>query len=356
MLNAFINKSNNNNNKHTDININKKTNINKYIFALYYSAKENNKKYIMCFDAESKTFKMRNIINHNFNKNFNDSINKKNNKSRSIYLINDNNYYIVTGLNCNKFYQYNYKLNKFIQLNDLKYNHSNGAMISFYDKIICLSGDYNKKAELYLESEKKWIELPEMKVERSNFCSCIIKDKYIFAFFGYNNPNKTYLDSIEYFDIINYKINIQNKKDNYINWRYLEYNYFNNNPSCKTINLIGSIAINYNDEKIMFLGGKNYLSEEDEKDEKGYYELIINENNENINNEKMDGYIENIKTKGLLNFSNVKFCFNFDYQYIEELNNDNVLKEPAFVVFDNNYFAHLIKLSTMNHEIYLLLI
>ena len=329
-----------------NMNINKKSNINKYIYALYYSANEYFNKYIICFDAETKAFKIRNINNTNFNKNFNDSINRKNKKSRSIYLIKDNYYHIVTGPNCNKFYQYDYYQDKIIQLNDLKFNHSNGNMISFYDNIVCLSGDYNKKVELFLENEKQWIELPEMQVERSHFCSCIIKDKYIFAFFGYNVPNKTYIDSIEYFDIINYMLNIQNKKDNIINWSYLEYNYFSDRPSCKKINLIGSVAVNYNNEKIIFLGGKNYL----EKNDEGYYELIVNDTN--INDEKMDGYFEKIKTKGLFNFHSVKSFFNYNYKYIEELNQDNVLKEPVFVAFDNNYFVHLIKLSTMNHETY----
>ena len=348
MLNTLtisnILKNYNNNN----MNINKKSNINKYIYALYYSANDYFNKYIMCFDAETKSFKIRNINNTNFNKNFNDSINRKNKKSRSIYLIKDNYYYIVTGHNCNKFYQYDYYQDKIIQLNDLKFNHSNGNMISFYDNIICLSGDYNKKVELFLENEKQWIELPEMQVERSHFCSCIIKDKYIFTFFGYNVPNKTYIDSIEYFDIINYMLNIKNKRDNFIYWSYLEYNYFNDRPSCKKINLIGSVAVNYNNEKIIFLGGKNYLEKKD--DDEGYYELVVNDTN--INDEKMDGYLEKIKTKGLVNFNSVKLFFNYNYKYIEELNQDNVLKEPVFVAFDNNYFVHLIKLSTMNHEIY----
>ena len=61
-------------------------------------------------------------------------------------------------------------------------------------------------------------------------------------------------------------------------------------------------------------------------------------------------YIEKIKTKGIINFKNI--FFNNNYKYFEDLNQDNVLKEPIFVAFDNNYYVHMIKLSTMNHEVY----
>ena len=334
----------------TNANINKKSYRKKYIFALYYSLQENYKNFILCFDAETKSFKIKNTNNFkNFNKHFYESINKTNMLSRSIYLINNNNYYIVTGLNCNKFYQYNFKQNKINQFNDLVYNHSNGVMITYCDKIICLSGDYNKKVELYLDDENKWVELPEMQVERSHFSSTIIKNKYIFSFFGYNAPNKTYLNSIEYLDINDCNMKIKTKKtkkNNTIYWRYLEYNYFSNRPSYKKINLIGSVAVNYNNEKIIFLGGKNYLRKDDDE---GYYQLILDDTK--IINEEIDGYIEKINTKGLTNFK-VNYFFNYDYKYIEELNQDNILKEPVFVAFDNNYFVHLLKLSTMNHEIY----
>ena len=235
------------------------------------------------------------------------------------------------------------------QLRDLKYNHLNGSMISYNDKIICLSGDFNKKVELYLENENKWLELPETQIERSYFSLCIIKNRYLFIFFGYNYPNRMYLNSIEFLDISNYHINnIMNfqRGNNIINWRYLDYNYYSNNESFQKINLIGSIAVNYNDEKIIFLGGKNYLINQDDD---GYYQFIFDENDIN-DNEMIISYIEKIKTKGITNFKNI--FFNNNYKYFEDLNQDNVLKEPIFVAFDNNYYVHMIKLSTMNHEVY----
>jgi hypothetical protein len=237
------------------------------------------------------------------------------------------------------------------QYSDLKYNHSNGTMISYCNKIICLSGDLTKKVEIYSEEDSTWLELPEMQVERNSFSACIIKNRYLFAFFGYNIPSKSYLNTIEYFDIVNYNINIMNMRiTNNINdnvyWKNLEYNYFNNKPSLNKINLVGAISINYKNEKIIFLGGKNGLYDDNEE---GYYQLILDDTN--MKSKDLNGYIEKIKTKELSKFNNC-YYFNFSYKYIEELNQDNILKEPAFVAFDSNHFVHLVKLSTMNHEIY----
>ena len=187
-----------------------------------------------------------------------------------------------------------------------------------------------------------------MQIERSYFSSCIIKDRYLFTFFGYNCPNKTILNSIEYLDIINYAgVNYQ-KINNNNYWTYLDYNYYSNSESFQRINLIGSIAVNCCDEKIIFLGGKNYLINEDDG---GYYQFIFDEND--INSNEVFSYIEKIKTKGLINFNlKKKHFFNNSYKYFEDINQDNILKEPIFVAFDNNNFVHLIKLGSMNHELY----
>jgi len=348
------NKSNYNIYRNTYSNIDKLTDNNKYIFSIFCYRNKNFKNAILCFDAETKLFKIKNIIDNNscnFNKNFIESINENNNISNSIYLINDNNYYIVTGTNCNKFYEYNFDTNRMKQFSDLKYSHSNGAMISYCNKIICLSGDLTKKVEIYSEEDNTWLELPEMQVERNFFSASIIKNRYLFAFFGYNLPSKSYLNTIEYFDIVNYNINVMNMRiTNNINenvyWKNLEYNYFNCIPSFNNINLVGAISINYKNEKIIFLGGKNGLYDDNEE---GYYQLILDDTN--IKSKEITGYIEKIKTKDLSSFNNC-YYFNFSYKYIEELNQDNILKEPAFVAFDNNHFVHLVKLSTMNHEIY----
>ena len=234
---------------------------------------------------------------------------------------------------------------KKIRFNDLKYNHINGAMIAYNDKIICLSGDLNKKVEIFSENENVWLKFPEMQIERSHFAICLIKNRYLFTFFGYNFPNRTYLNSIEYLDLLIYNNNENNIQNEKFYWRYLDYKYFSTDLSFQKINLIGSVAINYKDEKIIFFGGKNYLVEDADE---GYYQLIIDDTY--INNDELDSYIEKIKINEKINF-NKNYYFN-NYKYIEELNNDNILKEPSFISFDNNYNVHLIKLDTMNHEVY----
>ena len=324
---------------------------NKYIFSLYYSINTFNKYRnikisSICFDPENCSFKSKSIDNIYFKKYFNESINKANNSNKSIYLIKKDDFYIVTGGNGNKFYKYTFKENKLEQKWDLKYNHSNGGLISYNEQIICLSGNFNKKVEVFSEIDNIWSELPEMQIERSFFSSCIIKNRFLFVFFGYNYQNKKYLDTIEFFDILNYNINTNNQnyqKDNSsIYWRYLKYNYFNSSPSFNNINLIGALAINYNDEKIILFGGKNCLNKENNN---GYYQFILNENDFDEND--VNSYIEKVIVKDMQTY-----FFGFDYKYIENLNRNNIMKEHAFIAFDNSYNIHLLKLSTMNHEIY----
>ena len=323
---------------------------NKCIYSLYYTMNPYNKNNninisSICFDPEDTSFKINKIKDINFNKKFYESINKANNTNKSIYLIKKEDYYIVTGANCNKFYKYTFRDNKIEQKCDLKYNHSNGGMLFYNEQIICLSGNNNKKVEVFTESNNTWIELPEMQIERSFFSSCIIKNRYIFIFFGYNYGNNKYLDSIEFFDILKYNTNIINQnsqKMNNVYWRYLNYNYFGPNHSHININLIGAIAINYSNEKIILLGGKNCLNKENNN---GYYQFIFDEND--LEGNEINSYLERIVVKDMKN------CFfNFDYKYLEELKRNNIMNEQSFVAFDNNYNVHVIKLSTMNQEIF----
>ena len=346
-----INKINSNDYKSKFSNLETCHDDGKYIFSLYYYINtHNNNRNIkisaICFDPENCSFKTKSIDNIYFKKNFNESINKANNSNKSIYLIKKDDFYIVTGGSCNKFYKYIFKENKLEQKSDLKYNHSNGGLISYNDQIICLSGNFNKKVEVFSENDNIWNELPEMQIERSYFSSCIIKNRFLFVFFGYNYQNRKYLDTIEFFDILNYNLytteqNYQKEKSS-IYWRYLKYNYFNSSPSFNNINLIGALAINYNDEKIILFGGKNCLNKENNN---GYYQFILNENDFDEND--VNSYIEKVIVKDMNNY-----FFSFDYKYLEDLNRNNIMKEHAFVAFDNSYNIHLLKLSTMNHEIY----
>ena len=326
----------------------------KSIFALYYSKNNINKAQnfqisVISFDPEEISFKIKKIENKNFNKYFYESINKANNTNKNIYLMKNEDYYIVTGGNSNKFYKYKFTNNRLEQKCDLTYNHSNGGMICYEGQIICLGGNFTKKVEVFSENNNIWIDLPEMNVERSYFSSCIIKERYLFVFFGYNYQNMKYLDSIEYFDILEYNLSIINnnsQKSDHICWKYLKYNFFNSNPINNKINLIGAVAINYLNEKIIFLGGNNCSKKENECE---YYQFIFDE--DDLNRSEINSYFERIISKNV-NSSGKKFLFCYDYKYIEELDRNNNMKEHTLAAFDKNYNVHLIKLSTMNHEIY----
>lgn len=340
-MNNFVVKTHLNNSKVHSCKILGRNDASKYIYSLYCPKDALTKSVIICFDSESKKFKKKYIKDYQFYKDLNEVSNNKVN--RNIFLIDKDEYYIITGANFNKFYVYNYITNNIKKLSELKYNHSNGNMLKYKNYIIALGGNFSKSAEIYLKEKNRWISLPKMLVERSHFTSCIVKDKYIFIFFGYNYSMKKYINTIEYFDIDSY-INNSDDSQYFHFWKLLKYNYFNYYSPLKQINLVGAIAVNYYDEKILFLGGKKGELDED-KD--SYYQLIINENILNTNN--IEGYIENINLPNDKNFS---IFYNFDYKFIEGINHDNVMNEPAFVAFDNKYNAHLIKLNTMNHEIY----
>ena len=251
-LNLFKFTSNSNKLKYLNIEENSNKKENKSIFALFYSKNNCNKIQnfqisAICFDPEEASFKIKKIENKNFIKYFYESINKNNNTNKNIYLMKNEDYFIVTGRNTNKFYKYNFTNNKLEQKSDLNYNHCNGGMIYYNDQIICLSGNLTKKVEVFSENNNIWLDLPEMNIERSFFSSCIIKDRYLFVFFGYNYQNKKYLDSIEYLDMLEYNLNLINnnsQKCDSNSWRYLKYNYFNSNPKDIKINLIGALAFN----------------------------------------------------------------------------------------------------------------
>ena len=54
----------------------------------------------------------------------------------------------------------------------LKNNHSNGALIDLgKNNLLCISGYFNKKMELFSISKNNWIDyLSETLIERSNLC------------------------------------------------------------------------------------------------------------------------------------------------------------------------------------------
>ena len=299
---------------------------NKCIFAISPLTKS---KSILCFDYKQKTFTFRDYADFgDFQDNYLKSLenSKENQKNKSIFLTINYNFYIVTGENCDLFYVFNALKRTINKLCSLKNNHSNGVMLKYNEDIICIGGSYNKKVELYNELKNEWIDLPELQIERSNFASVLFKNKYIFCLFGFNLPTKQYLNTIEYLDIENY---------NKTTWRYLQYK----NESLLSLYLNYSFAINYNDKKIIIVGGKD---EQENMPNEYFYQLIISNNFES----NKDSYIE--KTKRKLKDINKNKCYFFNKGH--HFFPDN--KSLFYMAFDNDLRVHLFNVNNMAHDVF----
>ena len=251
----------------------------KLIFAINPLTKS---KSILCFDYDTKTFSYKDYADFgDFQETFIKSLenNKEKKINKNIYLTIDYNFFIITGENFDTFYVFNVVKRTINKLCSLKNNHSNGSMINYLGDIVCISGNYNKKVELYNQIKNEWIELPELNTERSNCASVLFREKYIFCLFGYNYPMKQHLNTIEYLDIEKYKES---------NWKYLQYK----NENLFSLYFNYCLSINYNNEKIIIVGGSD-----GQKNISNiyFYQLIISKDFENNNNNY--NYIEKTNRK-----------------------------------------------------------
>ena len=311
-------------NYYYNINNNKKNKnkiYNNIIYTLYpYSIKK-----ILSFSLSTRKFTLEEYIDTcSFKKNVILN-NEQNEKCSNAYLNHNGYFYIVTGKNYNMFYIYNPSNKTMKKLENLNFNHKNGNLVSFHDKIFCISGDYTKKVEKYSELKDKWNIISELNKIRSNFNACIFEDRYLFVFFGYDAYSKEYINSIEYIDLIK-----NNSK-----WKYL--NYKNNfNISSFLTNII-AIPIENN---ILLFGGYNNKKELNE-----YYQLnleFLNSNYKNIIT------IEKFHNNLIFNENNNN-AFMFDcnlYKYYDE--NNNIL----YTGFDHNFQVHIFREKNFQHEIY----
>ena len=299
---------------------------------------------LLSFDLKKHEFNEINFIDSdNFEFDFKESFYNNKENNNNIYLNNEknNDFFIVTGKNFDKLYKYNHETNKIKKLCTFKNNHSNGCLLFINNKIICLSGNHNKKVEMFSEQNNSLTNLPEMNIERSSFSCCLFKNEYIFALFGYNFPTQQYLDTIEFFDLSE----LENLMYNYINinddeWRYLNYKCNNS----LDLSIKGHMCFNYFDEKIIFFGGFNgYKNEAVDS----FYQLNLSENfNFEDNNE--DNYIEQLDKK--LNDINKNRIYYFG-------NNNGLLycynqNNIYFEAIDTNYYAHILDLNNFKHNIH----
>ena len=306
----------------------------KTIFTIYYNKE---KPLILAFDIENKTFSFQDYSDFgNFEENYKLAINKYNyNKHNNInkgniFITIDTNLYIVTGKNYDMLYMFDSTKKVVNKLSSLKNNHSNGNLLHYENSIICLSGDYNKKVEKYSINRNEWSYLPEMLIERSNSASCIINKKnnrYIINLFGYNSPTKEYLNTIEYLDI--------NKEESC--WKYLKYN----NPNLIFLNISNLFCINFEDNKIIIIGGCN---EKENKYNNKFIQIIFGDDNleGNIIVEKSDRKLKDINI-------NKKYSFNNGYKFYSDEKN-----EKYYEILDSELNCHLFQVYNMVHDIFYL--
>ena len=288
-----------------------KENILKSKNTLYCLYDNNN---ILSYDFLNNKFKLNQIVNEDFNGNFNKEINK-------LYLYNkiNNEIYIIAGINNDLFFIYDINKNKMNLYSKLKNNHMFGSLLLLSqnnnkkEKLICLSGKYNKKVEIYNEENDTWDDkiIEEMPEERCNACYLLLNHNYIYGFYGYNFILNKYLNDIIYYDYNNNKWNkiLENSLNNNING--IQNHFCYKNDKNNLIHILGGDS-NYN--KIIIDLDKNEI-------------IKIEENKENKENKDKEE----------------KYLFNNNCMI--NINNDFI------TLFDNNYNVHLINIVSNEKEI-----
>ena len=281
-----------------------------------------NPKSILCYDISSNYFHLFNYADYsNFEENYTDNQN-----NGSIYITFNSTLYIVTGKNNDMFYNYNQSNNSMNKLCSLNNNHRYGALISYGNNhLICLSGSHNKKVEIFTIDKNNWENLPEMCIERSEFTACIIKKRFIFSIFGFNALKNEYLNTIEYLDI-------ESAKENNC-WRYLKYK----NENLESMYIKGHLGINYNDEKVIIVGGVNG---ESNAPEENFVQLLIGNNFEDLKVEKVQRKLKDI-------YKNTSYMFSSGFTDFED---DMDRKYNA--AFDDDDHVHIFEIGNMAHDIF----
>ena len=278
-------------------------------------------KNIICYDINNKNYYFLPFADYN---NFSDNfINDEENGN--IFLSYNTFLYILTGKNYDMFYSFNPQKKAMDKLCSLKNNHSKGCLIPYNDNsIICLSGQHNKKCEIYSILKNEWNDMPEMNIERSEFGCCIIQNKYLFCIFGFNYPKNEYLNTIEYLDLLD---------ENPI-WKYLIYN----NDNLISLYIKGLLCINYIDEKIILVGGFNG---ELNKPVEDFYQLILGHDFEK------DCYVELVNRK-LKDIQKNKL-YMFGSGITEKTDEKNRLYN---IVYDNDDRIHVFEIKSMTHDVF----
>ena len=148
----------------------------------------------------------------------------------------------------------------------------------------------------------------------------------MFVLFGYNFPTKQYLNTIEYLDLENYSKS---------SWKYLSYK----NEKLLSLYISGALSINYNDEKIIIVGGNNGKLN---KPIECFYQIVISKDFEN----DKKSYVEEVKRKLKDIEKNKIYLFNKGYNKF--LNKDSLY----YMAFDDDLRAHVFQVNNMAHDVF----
>ena len=280
-------------------------NINQIIYSLY----DNNN--LLSYDYENNEFKLVPVMNEEFRKMFNKDIN-------SLLLYNNisNRLYIIAGTNNDQLFIYDLNKDKIQTKSTLKNNHMCGSLLLLLNEnndikthLICLSGKYNKKVEIYNEENDIWDDkiLEEMPEERGDSYYLILNDNYIYAFYGYNYILNKYLNDIVYYDLINNK------------WKRIMNNLLNNSHK----GIKNHICYQNTENKYIYiLGGDSNIN----KIIIDLQKKCVIQFDEGKSNENYDRFL-----------LNNNFVYNIDNNYLS--------------FFDKNYNVYLIDCSSNENKL-----
>lgn len=284
----------------------------KIIYSLYY---KNN---LLTYDFTNNEFKLKPIDNKDFQNSYNKDIN-------TLLLYNNisNKLYIITGTNNDQLFIYDLNKGSFQKYSNLKNNHMFGGLLNLKKNIICLSGKFNKKVEIYDESNDKWNdksfeELPE---ERGHSYYLLLNNQYIYGFYGYNYVINEYLNNIVFYDLDKNIWNtiMDNSLDN--NNKGIKNHFCYQNINDKFINILGGDS-NYSIITID-LEKKLIIKTDEDKDDKNNEIFLVNNNcGYNIKNDSITLFDQNYNVH-IINDSSNQYEI---IKYIDKnlLNIDNI--------------------------------
>lgn len=284
----------------------------KIIYCLY------DKNNLLSYDFTNNEFKLKPIDNKDFQNSYNKDIN-------TLLLYNNisNKLYIITGTNNDQLFIYDLNKGIFQKYSNLKNNHMFGGLLNLKKNIICLSGKFNKKVEIYDESNDKWNdksfeELPE---ERAHSYYLLLNNQYIYGFYGYNYVINEYLNNIVFYDLDKNIWNtiMDNSLDN--NNKGIKNHFCYQNINDKFINILGGDS-NYSIITID-LEKKLIIKADEDKDDKSNEIFLVNNNcGYNIKNDSITLFDQNYNVH-IINDSSNQYEI---IKYIDKnlLNIDNI--------------------------------